>query len=263
MNTLTQKVDYSINLIRKAEKLALKLNDKGFYVGFSGGKDSQVVFDLVKRAGVKHEVFYHVTTIDPPENVYFIRNNYPEVTFTFPKDNFYKIVEKKGMPAMNARFCCSVLKEINGVGRCVITGVRAEESSKRKNYSELTLRGRTMAKSESKDIDKMTELNFQCVSGKDKFMLYPILHWTEREVWQYIKENNLPVNPCYSETKRVGCVFCPFAKRKQILMFCKKYPKMKETLLRSIQKHIDKKQGHFNNAEDLFNWWISQKSVAT
>ena len=66
-----EKIEYSLNLIKKAEKLALKLSDKGFYVGFSGGKDSQVALDLVKRAGVKFEAYYNVTTIDPPENVYF------------------------------------------------------------------------------------------------------------------------------------------------------------------------------------------------
>ena len=257
-----EKIEYSLNLIKKAEKLALKLSDKGFYVGFSGGKDSQVVLDLIKRAGVKFEVFYNVTTIDPPENVYFIRKNYPEVIFSFPKENFYKIVERKGMPTILKRFCCAILKEINGVGRCVVTGVRAEESKKRSSYTELTLMKRKKVENESKDIDKMSELNFQCVSGKDKFILNPILHWTEKDVWQYIKENNLPINPCYKEMKRVGCVFCPFAKRKEILMFCKRYPKMKENLLKSIQKYLDKKEGegHFSDAEDFFSWWISRKS---
>lgn len=256
-----EKIEYSLNLIKKAEKLALKLSDKGFYVGFSGGKDSQVVLDLVKRAGVKFEVFYNVTTIDPPENVYFIRKNYPEVVFSFPKENFYKIVEKKGMPTILRRFCCAVLKEINGAGRCVITGVRADESRRRSSYTELTLMRRKKVENESKDIDKMTELNFQCVSGKDKFILNPILHWTEKDVWQYIKENNLPINPCYKEMKRVGCIFCPFAKRKEVLKFCKRYPKMKENLLKSIQKYLDKKEGCFSDEEDFFNWWLSKKSL--
>lgn len=69
------KIDDSIRLIRKGEKLALALNpEDGYFVGFSGGKDSQVLLDLVKRAGVKYKAHYNVTTIDPPENVRFIRN---------------------------------------------------------------------------------------------------------------------------------------------------------------------------------------------
>ena len=257
-----EKIEYSLNLIKKAEKLALKLSDKGFYIGFSGGKDSQVVLDLVRRAGVKFEVFYNVTTIDPPENVYFIRKHYTKVIFSFPKENFYKIVEKKGMPTILRRFCCAELKEINGAGRCVVTGIRADESRKRSSYTELTLLKRKKEENESKNIDKMSELNFQCVSGKDKFILNPILHWTEKDVWQYIKENKLPINPCYKESKRVGCVFCPFAKEKEILMFCRRYPKMKEKLLKSIQKYLDKKERHFSDAGDYFRWWISRKSIS-
>ena len=87
---LSDKIEYSINLIRKGEKLALSMNPDGYYVGFSGGKDSQVMLELVKRSGVKYKAFYNVTTNDSPENVYFIRKYYPEVTFIHPKENFFK-----------------------------------------------------------------------------------------------------------------------------------------------------------------------------
>ena len=51
--------------------------EEGYYVAFSGGKDSIVVYDLVKRAGVKHDTHFSVTTVDPPEVLQFIRNYYP------------------------------------------------------------------------------------------------------------------------------------------------------------------------------------------
>ena len=96
---LEDKISYSIELIRKGERLALALNPQdGYFVGFSGGKDSQALLQLVKMAGVRYKAYYSVTTNDPPPNVYFIRQHYPDVVFLHPKQNFFKLVEKKGLP---------------------------------------------------------------------------------------------------------------------------------------------------------------------
>ena len=43
---------------------------EGYYVGFSGGKDSICTLELCRMAGVKHEAFYSCTRIDPPEIVF-------------------------------------------------------------------------------------------------------------------------------------------------------------------------------------------------
>lgn len=52
---LEEKIKYSINLIKKSEPLALQYDSKnGIRVAFSGGKDSMVLLDLVKRANVKY-----------------------------------------------------------------------------------------------------------------------------------------------------------------------------------------------------------------
>ena len=134
--TLQEKIDYSIGLIKKYEADAIRLND-GYTVCFSGGKDSQVLLDLFKKARVKYRAVYNVTTNDPPENVYFIKQHYPEVEFILPKMNFFRLIEhKKCLPYINRRFCCEKLKEYYGKGICAM-GVRKEESAKRSAYSEI------------------------------------------------------------------------------------------------------------------------------
>lgn len=45
------KIDKAVELLRRAEKLALRYNDEGFYLAFSGGKDSQCIYHLAKIAG--------------------------------------------------------------------------------------------------------------------------------------------------------------------------------------------------------------------
>lgn len=125
---MTEKEKQSIALIRQYAPYADKFG--GYKVAFSGGKDSQVMLDLFKKSGVQHTAFYSVTTIDPPENVYFIRKNYLEVEFVLPRLNFYQLmIKKKAIPCMNMRFCCSELKEKTFKG-WVATGVRKEESRK-------------------------------------------------------------------------------------------------------------------------------------
>lgn len=50
---LKDKIEYSINLLRKAEKMAMKYSDKGFFLAFSGGKDSQALYHIAEFGGGK------------------------------------------------------------------------------------------------------------------------------------------------------------------------------------------------------------------
>lgn len=68
------------------ERLKAFEPEEGYYVAFSGGKDSQCVYHLCVRAGVKFDAHYSVTSVDPPELVRFIRTQYPDVHFDIPHD---------------------------------------------------------------------------------------------------------------------------------------------------------------------------------
>lgn len=263
---LEEKIACSVELIRKGEKLAMTLNPQdGYFVGFSGGKDSQALLQLVKMADVQYKAYYSVTTNDPPENVYFIRKYYPDVTFLHPKQNFFKLVERKGLPTMNRRYCCDVLKEKAGVGNVVLTGIRAEESVKRSKYDEVEISSRRKEHRESKKkhtIDEIEQNEHRCIKGKDKLIINPILQWTEKDVWQFLSEQNLPINPCYEKTGRVGCMFCPFSTKKQIEQYEKKYPKFKERLLQSLAVFWERHDKHeLENPEEFYEWWKSKQSL--
>lgn len=50
--TLNEKIEYSISLLRKSEKMALRMDpENGFYLAFSGGKDSQALYHLAVQGG--------------------------------------------------------------------------------------------------------------------------------------------------------------------------------------------------------------------
>ena len=100
------------------ERLKAFCPEDGYYLAFSGGKDSQCVYHLAKMAGVKFDAHYNVTSVDPPELVRFIRKNYPDVKFEhqmnkdgIPYTMWNLIAEQLMPPTRLARFCCEKLKE--------------------------------------------------------------------------------------------------------------------------------------------------------
>ena len=258
---LENKIANSIEFLKRGENLALQMNKEGYFLAFSGGKDSQVLLWLAKQAGVKYKAYYSVTTNDPPANVRFIRDNYPEVTFLHPAINFYKMVEKSGLPVMHKRVCCSVLKETAGIGRVTLVGVRRAESTKRQHYTDFTIVSRRKEhRNQTKTLEEVTAAEHQCIKGKDKILIRPMLEYTEADVWEIIEAFDLPRNPCYQHTTRVGCMFCPFASTKQIEMYEQMYPRAKAKIIASLARYRSK--GSYDlRPEEYYDIWKSKRSV--
>ena len=63
-------INQSISLIQKLE------TENPYFLGFSGGKDSIVLYDLAVKSGVKFKAIHANTTIDPPGTLNFIRKNF-------------------------------------------------------------------------------------------------------------------------------------------------------------------------------------------
>jgi len=70
-DVLDLMIDEAVEFIRTHEP------PEGYFVAFSGGKDSIVTLELTRMAGVKHQAFYTCSSIEPPEVVQFIRQHYP------------------------------------------------------------------------------------------------------------------------------------------------------------------------------------------
>lgn len=76
---LSVKIEQAIGTLQLYEPSALRLSDRGYWLAYSGGKDSGVILELAKMAGVVFHPEYSVTGIDPPELVRFIKREHPEV----------------------------------------------------------------------------------------------------------------------------------------------------------------------------------------
>ena len=182
-------------------------------------------------------------------------------------------IKKKALPTMRMRFCCAVLKETKGAGTVTLTGVRRQESVKRSKRREAEIIGRREPKFRGsfEEFDQFTRTKevegIQCIKGKDKIVINPIIDWSEADVWYFLNEV-VKVEHCglYDKGwKRLGCLFCPMASKKEILRQGADYPKYQTLLLRTIAKL--RANGYMNQYPDLtddevFQWWISKEGIA-
>lgn len=141
---LQDKLMYSINLLRKAEKLALHYDpENGFYNTFSGGKDSQAMYHVMKLAGVKFRTHMSLTSIDPPEVIRFVKREYPDVELLKPHESIYDIAVRKWLlPTKRIRWCCQEYKENKGAGKVTTIGIRRQESARRSHRREVEISSR-------------------------------------------------------------------------------------------------------------------------
>ena len=263
---LQKKIIYSIDLIRKSEKMALRLDpENGFYNTFSGGKDSQVMYHLVRLAGVKHKTHMNLTSVDPPEVIRFVRTQYPDVELIKPKMSIYEMAKKKHvLPTMRFRWCCAEYKEMSGTGKVTLIGVRKQESARRAKREEISANIKGKRAEETFDQwSEHEEKMVACVGGKDKILVSPIIHWTERDVWEFLNKNGIPHCELYDQGyTRIGCICCPMSRYKQKVREIRRWPHVKRNWLKTIQWLIDNGYSFSDNpnAEFGFNWWISGKS---
>lgn len=214
---LQKKVDFAIKLLQSIPQ------DGDIELSYSTGKDSDVILELAKMAGIPYRAIYKNTTIDPAGSIAHAREMGAEVIR--PKKSFFQLVSEHGYPSRYARFCCSFLKEYKVCDRA-IQGIRRSESRNRtERYKEPEM--------------------CRVYSAKEKVKVYlPILEWTDQDVEEFIKERNIKCHPLYYRggqfdvTKRLGCVGCPLQSRKKRIQEFKDNPKMLKAWIRAGQKYF-------------------------
>jgi 3'-phosphoadenosine 5'-phosphosulfate sulfotransferase (PAPS reductase)/FAD synthetase len=161
-------------------------------VSFSGGKDSTVVLELARRAGIT-DAYYVDTGMEFPETLAFVKETGIEKVIR--GGDFWKDIKKYGLPRKDDRWCCERLKLqpvkdwFSRQGPCVtVQGNRWYESFMRST------------------LPPVVENPFNPL----QLNISPIRNWRALEVFLYLWWRKVPYNPLYEMGfERVGCWNCP------------------------------------------------------
>jgi phosphoadenosine phosphosulfate reductase len=165
------------------------------------GAEDQVIMDMLSKTGIPVKVFTLDTGRLFPETYDLIDKtgmHYgTRIDVYFPdKENIEKMVKDKGVNLFyesveNRKLCCHNRK-IEPLGRALagmdawITGIRRDQ---------------TLARFDS----KLVEWD----EGHGLLKINPLVNWTEKMVWDYIRHHNVPYNPLHDKGfPSIGCVPC-------------------------------------------------------
>lgn len=226
---LQKKISQAIKIIQSASKIANE-NGQQLEICYSCGKDSEVILELAKMAGVEFRAIYKITTIDPPGTIKHALQKGVEIVR--PKENFFQLIRRKGLPSRTVRFCCQILKEYKIMDYAIL-GIRSNESAKRaQRYKEPE----------------------QCrvYSNNEKVrQYYPILNWSNENIAEFISERGINCHPLYYNEngefcvdRRLGCMACPIAGKKHRIEEFKKRPRLVRCYIRSASYYFEH---HYKN----------------
>jgi phosphoadenosine phosphosulfate reductase len=192
---LSEKIKKSQEVIKEALEKYPKIG-----LGFSGGTDSLILMHLVLPFKQDIPVVFVDTQHEFPETYEYIKKIVKEWNVTnynvakAEQDKFEEFKNEHGVrTAKFTETCCNyhkiapMMKAIGDFGfEAFFVGLRGVEHEERAK-----------------------EVFFSPRTNPDHLRVHPLLFWTQEDVLEYMKQEDLPVNPLYGQGyTSLGCHHC-------------------------------------------------------
>lgn len=250
---LHRKIAHAISVI---EKFVMQQGGvANVYVSFSGGKDSTVVLDLVRKLHPEIPAVFCDTGLEYPEVREFVKT-IDNVEWLKPKMTFKDVIETYGYPAISKEVSQQIWEALTLNPECKTVEKRKQQIAKKwqpfiqdKNAPQLSHRccdilkknpakvyerrtGRmpiTGVMAAESRLRKQHWLRHGCISFTAKrTQCKPLSIFTEEDIWEYINKTGIKICPVYDSPliDRTGCIFCLFGQHRDN---GKKFRHLKET----------------------------------
>lgn len=242
--------------------------DGQVYVSFSGGKDSTVLLHIARELYPDIEAVFVNTGLEYPEIRKFVKT-FDNVTILRPKMRFDEVIRKYGYPLISKSVAnCVRGAKLGQQSRInLLNGKDVDGSDRKSKFSKAKYKPLLNVDFEISDMccdvmKKKPSYDFRKRTGKKPILATmaqesmlreknwyksgcnafdnkhpqsaPMSFWTEQDVLQYIKENNIPIASVYGDVvykdedgfmyqdsicggklcttgcARTGCIFCAF-----------------------------------------------------
>lgn len=151
-------------------------------------------------------------------------------------------------------------------GSLVEIGLKRQTNPEGKDYSVATFKRLGDIRNDEESLDALFA---PCKLAAKRFV-NPIVDWSDREVWDFLHDARIPVNPLYfCGFSRVGCIGCPMAGKHRYFEFAR-YPQYEKLYLIAFDRMLEerRRRGKLDGswhmgttAEDVFHWWMEDDFI--
>ncbi len=278
MNWVILKQKQSLPLDTKIEMSKRRIREFYYhcggkvYIAFSGGKDSTVLLHIVRSLYPQTQAVFCNTGLEFPEIIKFVRT-VPNVIWLTPRLSFKEVIEKYGYPVVSKE-TSQKIHELRTTKSEKLRKIRLEGYGNKFNSGKLALKWRYLLKAPFKIshkccfyLKKDISIRFEKKTGMSPYLgemakdslarrqkyikngcnafkakrplSTPLAFWTEQDIWEYIKRNNIKYSDIYNMGhKNTGCMFCMYGvhldKVNKFQMMKKTHPKIYDYCINTL-----------------------------